>query len=426
MYHFLYENFGKKVISGVMTDRVMEHDGLNTPFTVETQIEMAYIKDASGKLPALIGLDFFHGTGLKSDDMWFMGYNDATLALAENMFNRGGFPIYCWHWKDPNQVTEENAFYTEHTNFDLSKAFSDPGVYETFDLNSAEYQNIIKDIDIVSGYLKTLADKNIPILWRPLHEAAGGWFWWGAKGAKPCRALWRLMFDRMVNHHKLDNLIWVWTCQEGVDALEWYPGDEYVDIIGRDFYYYPVEKNHNSLISSFENLKDLYGGRKIIALSENGSIPYPDNMREDGAWWSFFMPWNGKFTMELWEDHNFKTDWDRIMNHEIVITLDDMPGWDNYEIGDNVSISRSIAQKAARPQFSAHSRRGVLELSIRGADVRTVELFNLRGVKIATLSESRLGEGTHRFSVKGVARQMCFVRVTSADRKVVTLPVRIE
>ena len=77
------------------------------------------------------------------------------------------------------------------------------------------------------------------LLWRPLHEASGKWFWWGAKGAAPCKALWNLMYDRMVNHHGLTNLIWVWN-SDGAD-YEWYPGDDKVDILARDFYYYPRE-----------------------------------------------------------------------------------------------------------------------------------------------------------------------------------------
>ena len=67
------------------------------------------------------------------------------------------------------------------------------------------------------------------------------------------------------------------------DALDWYPGDEYVDIIGRDYYYYPREANHGSLVASFEKVKEIFNGRKIIALTENGSIPHPDSLIGDEA-----------------------------------------------------------------------------------------------------------------------------------------------
>ena len=84
----------------------------------------------------------------------------------------------------------------------------------------------------MAGYLKLLHDANIPVIWRPLHEAAGGWFWWG-KNADSFKKLWIQMFDYF-KAQGLNNLIWVWTSETG-DA-DWYPGDAYVDIIGRDLY----------------------------------------------------------------------------------------------------------------------------------------------------------------------------------------------
>jgi mannan endo-1,4-beta-mannosidase len=65
--------------------------------------------------------------------------------------------------------------------------------------------------------------------WRPLHKASGSWFWWGAKGPEFCKKLYLLMYDRMVNHHGLKNLIWVWTSQQ--DDYDWYPGDDVVEMI---------------------------------------------------------------------------------------------------------------------------------------------------------------------------------------------------
>ena len=133
--------------------------------------------------------------------------------MPRNYYNRNGIPALCWHWRDPLRKTE--AFYTKDTDFDVSK-ISDP--------NSAEYIAMVKDIDYISGLLKKLQDDDIPVLWRPLHEASGGWFWWGAKGAESCKKLYRLMYDRMVNYHGLNNLIWVWTSQQ--NDMSWYPGDD--------------------------------------------------------------------------------------------------------------------------------------------------------------------------------------------------------
>ncbi|MDR0305529.1 MAG: glycoside hydrolase family 9 protein [Chitinispirillales bacterium] len=76
--------------------------------------------------------------------------------------------------------------------------------------------------------------------------------------------------------------------------------------------------------------------------------------------------------------------------------------------------------------LSARSRRGVLELRLNGMNAQSVELFNLRGAKIAVLNKKQLEEGTHHFKTKGFAKQMCVLRVTSADKKTAAMRVRIE
>ena len=69
------------------------------------------------------------------------------------------------------------------------------------------------------------------MLWRPLHEASGGWFWWGAHGPDPFKQLWELMFRRFTEVHELHNLIWVYTADPTAHH-DWYPGDDMVDVVG--------------------------------------------------------------------------------------------------------------------------------------------------------------------------------------------------
>ncbi|MCL2688534.1 MAG: glycoside hydrolase family 9 protein [Chitinispirillia bacterium] len=92
-----------------------------------------------------------------------------------------------------------------------------------------------------------------------------------------------------------------------------------------------------------------------------------------------------------------------------------------------VSVRNSVsAPKAAAYSLSVRSKRGVLELRLKGINAQSVELFNLRGVKIAALNKQTLAEGNHRFSTKGFAKQMAIVRVKLDDNRVKTIPVRIE
>ena len=76
----------------------------------------------------------------------------------------------------------------------------------------SEYYNmLLEKIDDVAGYLKQLQEAGVPVLWRPYHEMNGMWFWYGNRpGPDGFVKLWKIMYDRYVNYHKLNNLIWVW------------------------------------------------------------------------------------------------------------------------------------------------------------------------------------------------------------------------
>ena len=88
-------------------------------------------------------------------------------------------------------------------------------------------------------------------MWRPLHEAGGGWFWWGAKGSGPAKALWDMMYDRLHNHFGLHNLIWIWSTPEA----DWYPGNAKVDIMGYDSY--PGAYNYTPQKNMFDQLYNI-------------------------------------------------------------------------------------------------------------------------------------------------------------------------
>ena len=105
----------------------------------------------------------------------------------------------------------------------------------------------------------------VPILWRPFHEGEGSWFWWGSKGAETLKKLWRLMFDRYVNHHGLHNLLWVWNSPDPAT----YPGDDTVDIISRDIY--PDKHSHTSLGEKYRELLRITKAKKVALIGENGA-----------------------------------------------------------------------------------------------------------------------------------------------------------
>ena len=414
LYSFLYENFGNHVISGVMTNNVFLNDGKYTPCDYTNQTELAYINSVSGKNVALVGFDFLHATGVNSDGDWHKSYTHATLEMAKAVWSAGGIPAFNWHWQDPADSVE--AFYTEssrntpYTTFHIGRAYdTTTGTWLT---DSEDYKAIVSDIEIIADSLLILQEAGVAILWRPLHEAAGKWFWWGTDGAKACVALYKLMFDIFTNQKGIHNLIWVWTTDEAGDALDWYPGDEYVDVVGRDYYYYPREANHASLVSSFESVKDIYSARKIIALSENGSVPMPDSMKEDGAHWSWFMPWYGDYAMPSWANDNTDESWNEVMNNEYTITLEDMPGWDKYVASVQKSAVKSL-------NVALHLQGN--ELHVNCNRIANVTLFDLQGNRVLSKQVSA-SNGT--LNLEKLSRGSYMVRVQSGKNQQ-SLPISI-
>ena len=98
---------------------------------------------------------------------------------------------------------------------------------------------------------------------------------------------------------ELNNLIWVWTKQTKDDS--WYPGDAYVDIIGRDIY---NNNNSDQIASEFKEICNDYSS-KLVALSECGTVSNLKSQISSGAMWSWAMPWYDYNTTNQINSNNF-------------------------------------------------------------------------------------------------------------------------
>ena len=206
---------------------------------------------------------------------------------------------------DPNK---DYAFYKADTEFDATNATVE-GTWEN--------KVFTEDLKNAAAYLKLLRDADIPVLWRPFHEAAGGWFWWG-KDAASFKSLWIAMFNYFKTEG-LDNLIWVWTT-EGNDA-DWYPGDQYVDIVGRDVY----NKETADCDSEYTSIAENYGN-KIVSLSECGTVGLISEQWASGARWSWFMPWyDGTNEDGSPVVHADEAWWKDAMSQEFVVSREELP-----------------------------------------------------------------------------------------------------
>lgn len=302
VYDFLRENYGNKVVSATMS---------NVNWNI---YEAEWVYKHTGKYPAMACFDFVHH--YFSPANW-IDYSDTKV--VENWWAERGLVGATWHWNVPKTTgSKDRAFYVSETDFDIKRALI-PGTYE--------HGVIIEDLDKIAEYLLLLKSKNIPVIWRPLHEAAGKWFWWGAKDAQSYRELWILMFD-IFQEKGLNNLIWVWTSESKDDA--WYPGDAYVDVISCDIY----NKNiPTDIVSVYNQLSDTYPA-KIIALSEFGNVASLASQWNGGAKWSWVMPWyDYDRTMdpsaaafgEVTHQHADISYWKGMLENDYVLSREDMP-----------------------------------------------------------------------------------------------------
>jgi mannan endo-1,4-beta-mannosidase len=322
----------------------------------------------TGKYPALKGFDFidaevtsYSGCGNGSEQAyealaWWKGRSGAGTVTAANYSSFGsqvstkhGIIAFNWHWRVPVSASattdpspDSDQFYTPAGNSTSNTAFTIPMNSDgTLNTASASFSILKDDMDLVAAQLSILQDAGVPVLWRPLHEASGGWFWWGATrtdgvtAATAYKALYRYMYDYFTNTKGLHNLSWVWN---GQDA-SWYPGADVVDITGWDVY--GTAKDYQSDISYFNTLKSI-DASKLIALTETGTIPSPSKLIADGAAWSWFMAWNdgnssdgaegvtdsGNFwTGEYYNAAAHKTE---VYSADYVITLDELPDLTAY------------------------------------------------------------------------------------------------
>jgi mannan endo-1,4-beta-mannosidase len=226
----------------------------------------------------------------------------------------GGIVSLTWHWNAPDDLVNAGdwpwwrGFYTDGTTFNLPAALADT--------ESEDYDAIIRDIDAIADELQKFEDEGVPVIWRPLHEAQGGWFWWGAHGPETFKDLWQLMHDRMTNVHGLHNLIWEFTSSAATgNHLDWYPGDQYVDMVSLDVYTDPASSMSGEWYDTLEH----YDGRKMIALSESGTLPNADQMEAYGIAWSYYSLWKDGFL-----DDFTPAQVQALMGDEDVITLDEL------------------------------------------------------------------------------------------------------
>ena len=280
LYNYLWAMKGKGILSGQQ----------EIPMNSNRSEELRYIKEVTGKEPAILGLDYIGND--------FAGVNERAKAWHD----RGGIVSICWHWGIPPYGL---GYLSSKESVDLGELLT-PG--------TALHQGFLDNMDQTAAALKQLMEWDVPVLWRPFHEFDGKWFWWGKGDGSTFQKLWRAMYERFVEHHGLNNLIWV-LGYGGEKGEGYYPGDAFVDIMGVDCY---SEGIHEDLYHWVLTQTDK---KMPLCHHENGPIPEPGLMQERGIDWGWFLTWH---TIHIHEQ-NSRSYLNYVYNHPYVITLDQLP-----------------------------------------------------------------------------------------------------
>src|SRR6056297_1012049 len=150
------------------------------------------------------------------------------------VYNSGGINTICWHFRDP----VKNSFYANNIDYDVVTSILPGGQYHDF------YKESLIKIAVFANEARGTGGELVPIIFRPYHEQNGSWFWWG-KGHRTEEQyidLWQFTVNYLRDTLNVHNFIYAfspdgnqWNNKE--DYLIDYPGDDYVDMVGFDFYF---------------------------------------------------------------------------------------------------------------------------------------------------------------------------------------------
>ncbi len=250
---------------------------------------------------------------------------------------RGGIVSMDFHWGKPGDP-RGTAWVRRTGPFDVGKGTT-PG--------TAEHRAVMEDLRRTADYLQRLAEAGVPVLWRPLHEIEGGWFWWtDVEEPENTAALWRLMFDYFVEERGIHNLIWVYSSAQGHGGVprdgpvgqkyayrsRFYPGNSYVDIAGVDIYVGLRMFREDPIPWAYETVQSV-APEKMAAMCECGALPNPELMRAERIPWLYCLAW---FAL----DQRNPAAWMRqTYQHAHYLTLDELPSLAPHNVGPRVGIS---------------------------------------------------------------------------------------
>jgi mannan endo-1,4-beta-mannosidase len=279
-----------------------------------------FVKEYTGETPVIWSSDF--GFAAKGDKDSYLARPDI-VKEAIRQHKKGSIITLCWHAVPPT-ANEPVTFQTKGKK-DPEALASVQGMLmeeqykELLTPGTRLYKKWAAQVDTIAYYLKQLQDAKVPVLWRPYHEMNGDWFWWGGRvGENSTADIYRQLFDRMVNYHKLNNLVWVWNVDRPNKPIRqfsnFYPGNDYLDILSLDVYGSDFNQAY------YDSLVSLSHGKPVL-FGEVGNPPSLDVYKTQPKWASWVI-WAGMAR------NTSKKQYAEFYNSERMLTLDDKTFWE--------------------------------------------------------------------------------------------------
>ncbi len=267
----LYDNLFKLLDKGIMFGH---QDDLAYGVEWKYEKDRSDIKDVTGDYPAVYGWDI---GGLEKDspnNIDGVPFDKMKNWITE-IYNRGGVNTISWHMDNP---------YTGKNSWDTT-----PNSLASILPNGEKHQLYITWLDKAADFFNSLkgkGGKKIPILYRPFHELTGNWFWWCKNNGSPkeFKELWKFTIDYWRNTKKVHNLIIIYNTADFMtkeDFMEYYPGNDLVDMLSFDNYIYKNPTEDSTYVKNCQRQLQIMDeiakeNHKIQAFAETGyeGIPY--------------------------------------------------------------------------------------------------------------------------------------------------------
>ncbi len=231
----------------------------------------------TGKEPALLGLELMFAQE-------YAGYEELLVRHAKEHVKRGGLVTLTWHARNPLKVCPRGEAYEcsrgQMPAADLERLLSE---------GTREHALWLADIQAAAKTLRRLQDAGVIVLFRPLHEMNGDWFWWGKQPKLP--ELWDMLYRELAVKNKLDNLIWVWSGDRAnPQAATYWPKKFVPDVAGTDVY--ENDPLSPQFADGHANIREIFPGGPF-AFTEVGHLPDAAVIERTNPAW--ILVWGGPF-----------------------------------------------------------------------------------------------------------------------------------